>query len=131
MKNSNIKYRIYNKTLQSYVPPEKLRVSLARDNTIHFADLRNDFGELIAQQFIGIKDKNGKEIYDGDIVRYRWAMYQNEYEDEIGEVFFQDGIFYFDRINSFAANDVNFKLGDLEVIGDIFCNPDLLQNTQK
>jgi uncharacterized phage protein (TIGR01671 family) len=85
--------------------------------------------ELTVQQYIGIDDINDKPIYEGDIVRYRHWERSNDtkIETSVGEVFFEDGIFYFGRGVWFAANDSNFSETTLEVIGNIFENPELLK----
>lgn len=81
----------------------------------------------VRMAFIGLEDKNNKEIYEGDIVRYVWTAGESNDEEAIGEVYFEDGIFYFDRRASFATNDCNFRTNQLEVIGNIFETPELLK----
>lgn len=82
---------------------------------------------LTIQQYIGLIDKNGDEIYEGDIVKFVYEAYEHDYEECIGEVFFEDGIFYFSREHQFATNDHNFKKYTLEILGNIIENPEKLK----
>lgn len=69
-------------------------------------------------QYTGLKDKKGKEIYEGDIV--------NEGIDDMNyEVVFTQGGFWLDeRDNETGWPDS----GDIEIIGNIYENPELLAN---
>jgi len=75
--------------------------------------------EFIVQS-TGIKDKNGKEIYEGDILKGVGGQ---------GEVIFYDGAFmgqYEDE--DFVLNLLETRDRKLEIIGNIYENPDLLTN---
>ena len=77
---------------------------------------------LVFQQYTGLLDKNGVEIYEGDIVKATSDQYTNE--NFIGKVIFDEGYF----CTWVNKNDIRgvWSGDDIEVIGNIFENKDLL-----
>lgn len=78
-------------------------------------------------QFTGICDKNGKRIWENDIV---FVTDENDCSGQIstgiGDVIFIEGMWYIDGRPQEGLYDIN-KVFQIEVIGNAFDNQELLQ----
>lgn len=79
-------------------------------------------GSIELMQFTGLKDKNGKEIYEGDIVSHS----MNDYTIPLSVVSFKDGMFVFSDDED--TTELIESLDYCEVIGNIYENPELIQS---
>lgn len=98
--------------------------SSLKDNK--FAELLfyDDYDEtdLKFLQFTGLFDKNEKEVFDGDIVKFDDGIIMNVFQSE-------DGSWILDKVdNSYKAFKVYNQKEIIKVIGNKFENPELLED---
>lgn len=90
-------------------------------------------------QYTGLHDENGKEIYEGDIIEFSYDVFTGNFDTKVGRgtVEFIDGAFYIKpfKIENRIIEDVEngewfllytVNIDTLEVIGNIYDNPELL-----
>ena len=132
-----IKFRAWNKTSSKWM---NLKDCIDIDNYGGvYPFVRTDKAEIELMQYIGLKDKNGVEIYEHDICHITdgWG---NEWTSSVawGDLNGDNPEFYpaFDlepqvdeELNSIASI---YESGDftIEVIGNIYENPDLIKASQ-
>nr|WP_289038236.1 YopX family protein [uncultured Allobacillus sp.] len=131
-----IKFRVWDKIIPKSIDEAELNKpsgdivdwDIVR-NSSYFIDALN--GKYPLMQYTGLKDKNGTEIYEGDVITYPDAT--NVGEGDWWE-FVNKGIvkydehsisYYFTKRDSVDMEDIDFD--EIEVIGNIYENPELLE----
>lgn len=123
-----IKFRFWSEaTHKMYQPVAGSDLLIKGDGDIYcWTDIYENGGLVkvknqIPLQYTGLHDKNGKEIYDGDILRYQQKLYDGRPNGSRGlkEVRW-----------SVSERKVGWNIADnqtMEIVGNIYENPDLAE----
>ena len=109
----DIKFRVYRKSLKQMYPTSSIWKFNLFDCT--YKD------DIILMQYTGLKDKNGKEIYEGDILKTVNGF--------VTTVEYSRGMFCFDPVEDKYNRHALFVLipFQIEIIGNIYETPELME----
>ena len=140
------KFRVWNTLVKKFNYFDQPEIQIGTDgfdNGLIFPLSENSklyMGQYLEPQFCtGLKDKNGKLIYEGDIVSVKVETQDFFGEDEYysenykGEIIFEKGEIAIDVIDTRKHPiSLYYNAKDCEVIGNIYENPELLEiNNEK
>lgn len=133
-----IKFRIWDKTFKKFLKDDyESKNVIDRDGNLFMYVLSETFRDLYfykllknieISEYTGLKDKNGKEIYVGDILRYNFP-----YDGRLRHI---SPVTYLETQASFGLKDIYGNEIPLyritannyfEVVGNIYENPELLE----
>ena len=119
--NREIKFRMWHKKSKKMFDVESINFkdrSLNMWNSVMYTLSTFSLDDVILMQYTGLHDKNGKEIYEGDILKgtfYGFPMPEYDYAFQI---------YWDEKEKGFMAS--YFEPSECEVIGNIYDNPELL-----
>lgn len=128
--NRILKFRVWDKEVKmwlredsQYLVMDGSKVLPAPWSTISFDTEDENF---VIQQFIGQLDKNNKEIYEGDILRFYTSNYEGALNRELhGRVEYNSMLARFNIVvlETYIDGCYNFlECSEMEIIGNIFEN---------
>lgn len=94
-----------------------------------FGEYWRDFNKIELMQSTGLKDKNGKEIFEEDVVTNGWKRQvvtfgTQEVEEDFGSIRIYRGFNLY-----LGGGYPNAIMSEFEVVGNIYENPELLEAT--
>ncbi len=94
-------------------------------DTERYTEMSVEFDEITLMQSTGLKDKNGKDVFVGDIIKCtRGCLHEVYIEKEYGGTYFggMPAVYLKDLREGYAWTEHE------EIIGNIYENPELLED---
>lgn len=131
-----IKFRLWSKICKIFIETNNPNLEFVINNNGYLYSIENFYGEIYVLpqmdievlQFTGLQDINGKEIYEGDILKYNFP-----YDGRLKHI---SPVTYLETQASFGLKDIYGNEIPLyritannyfEVVGNIYENPELLE----
>lgn len=124
MKNREIKFRAWSKENEEMYNWEEMNTNY-KDYKKNYLKSYFEDTSVVFMQYTGLKDKNRKEIFEGDIIEY--IDEGRLFDSGKYEVEFEDGMFY--PVAELYHPEWPRRWGTeytCEVIGNIYENPELI-----
>ena len=127
-----IKFRAWDTEKNKMVKVDTIDFYNGNVNDVDFYNQEIHFGySTVLMQYTGLKDKNGTEIYEGDILLS--ASYPSDhmlYNPKKGVAEFYDGSFIFNQNNPRTSARLDVFVNTSIVIGNIYEHKHLLEESK-
>lgn len=131
-----IKFRLWSKIGKKFIETDNPELEFVINNNGYLYSIENFYGEIYVLpqmdievlQYTGLKDKNGKEIYEGDILKYNFTY--DGRSKHISPVTYLETQASFGVIDFYGNNIPLYNIpanNYFEVVGNIYENPELLE----
>lgn len=138
--NRDIKFRLWSKIGKKFIETDNPDLDFVINNNGYLYSIENFYGEIYilpqmdieVLQFTGLQDRNGKEIYEGDILKYNFP-----YDGRLKHV---SSVKFLETEASFGIKDRYeneiplYRIATnnyFEVIGNIYENEELLKSEER
>lgn len=128
--NREIKFRAWDTTYSTMIDWDCLTRKEAGWGNFLDEIFRKEFnGRLLLMQFTGLHDKDGVEIFEGDIVE---VLHRTEHQEDWyrtkGVVEYSPAEFYIRGDGHSITCHFHYNDSDREVLGNIYENPELIES---
>ncbi|AMR06497.1 YopX family protein [Bacillus thuringiensis] len=117
------KFRAWHKEKKCWIALHNNGYSFNPNNGQIYYEGLNISSRIDLMQYTGLKDKDGKEIYEGDIVRF------SGYVNAIGVIRYNERLGVYQAVYKNSSWLICKESGvEQQVIGNIYENPELVKN---